>query len=296
LHTRDWRNGNRMDLSISIVSWNTRDLLDQCLESIYGTTSGVEFEVIVVDNASSDGSPDMVRENHSRVRLIQNKDNVGFSTANNQALAVSSGRHFLLLNPDTVVHANALKRMTEFLDNHDRAGAVGPLVLNDDGTLQYSWAKFPTLWSEAMGRLDRRISGVPVTPSTADEVRKLHPFEADWVGGCCLMVKREAIDQIGPMDESLFMYCEETDWCLRLAEGGWGVWLESSAEVVHYGGRSSKQVSRKSVDILCRSKSIFFAKHHGQCQGLLLGALLALRSTAARIVTGRVRGKAGSGA
>lgn len=262
-----------MDLSVSIVSWNTRDLLDECLRSIFATTSSIEFEVIVVDNASSDGSAQVVRAKYSQVKLIENVENVGFARANNQAYAVSAGRYFLLLNPDTVVRGDALKTLVEFIDNHDRAGAVGPLMLNADGSLQYSWARFPTLTSEIVGKLNRRLDGLP-TPHTAQEARAMQPFRADWVGGCCLMIKREAVQQIGPMDESLFMYCEETDWCLRLHKSGWEVCVEPAAEIVHLGGQSSGRVSDKCAEQLRRSKALYFAKHHGATSAVVLSATL----------------------
>ncbi len=124
-----------MDLSIAIVSWNTRDVLDQCLKSIVEVTRVIDYEVIMVDNASSDGSAQMVREKYPQVKLIENAENHGFARASNQAYAVSTGRHFLLLNPDTVVLDNAPSKLVEFLDKHDGAGAVGPLVLNPDGSL-----------------------------------------------------------------------------------------------------------------------------------------------------------------
>jgi hypothetical protein len=276
-----------MDLSISIVSWNTQGLLDACLRSIYETTTGIEFEVIVVDNASSDGSPEMVRRQHTRVQLIENSDNVGFARANNQAYAVSTGRHFLLLNPDTVVRPDALASLVRFLDEHDAAGAVGPLVLNSDETLQYSWARFPTFWSEVRGILDRRIAESESPPKTADETRSLGPFEADWVGGCCLMIKRAAVEQIGTMDESLFMYCEETDWCMRLKSAGWRVWVEPVAEIMHYGGQSSALIPYEATLALRRSKSRYFAKHHGLVVGAALGAALGLKSHARSLFVGR---------
>lgn len=274
----------QMDLSIAIVSWNTRDLLDGCLKSIFETTFGIEFEVIVVDNASSDGSAETVCGKYPQVRLIENADNVGFAAANNQAYAVSESKFFLLLNPDTVVRGDALKKLAEFLDNHDRAGAVGPLVLNADDSLQYSWAKFPTVCSEAMGRLDRRIDGLARTPTTAEETRTLDPFRADWVGGCCLMIRREAVEQVGLMDESLFMYCEETDWCYRLHKSGWEVWFDPAAVIVHLGGQSSGQAHERSRRVLHESKVRYARKHWGCLAACVLDVCLRAK----RFLAGRV--------
>lgn len=266
-----------MDLSVSIVSWNTRDLLDACLSSIFDNRAGVEIEVIVVDNLSSDDSVAMVRSKYPHVRVMANQQNVGFSTANNQAYNVSSGRHFLLLNPDTVVRSGSLQRLIRFLDDHPGAGAVGPLVLNPDGSLQYSWARFPTLWREAFGRLDRRVAGLASVPATAEEVKSLDPFQADWIGGCCLMIKREAISQIGPMDESLFMYCEETDWCMRLNKAGWQVWVEPGAEIVHYGGQSSALASDRCDAMLAASKVALMRKNGRHAQAWVLQAAFAIK-------------------
>ncbi len=285
-----------MDLSISIVSWNTRDLLDQCLRSVYETTRDIQFEVIVVDNASSDGSAQMVREKYLHVTLIAGEGNVGFAAANNQAYRASTARNLLLLNPDTVCREGAIEGLVRFLDEHSAAGAVGPLVLNDDDTLQYSWAAFPTFWSEARGKLNRRIAGRDAVPSTADETRSLGPFVADWIGGCCLMARREAIDVIGPMDESLFMYCEETDWCLRLAKASWEVWVEPKCEIVHLGGKGSSQVGADSRKTLAQSKVRYMRKHHGALAAVLLRAALATRAFAkARVTELPGDGKAGLG-
>ncbi|MGC8861394.1 MAG: glycosyltransferase family 2 protein [Armatimonadota bacterium] len=276
-----------MDLSVSIVNWNTRDLLDQCLESVYASTGGLDAEVIVVDNASTDGSPDMVRAKYPDTTLIANSENRGFAAANNQALHLSRGRYFLLLNPDTICKPGALERLVRFLDENPKCGAVGPLVLNPDATLQYSWAAFPTFWSEALGRLDRRVRGAGRLPITAEDTRALGPFRADWVGGCCLMVRRQAIDEIGPMDESLFMYSEETDWCRRLANAGWEVWVEPAAEIVHLGGQSSARVPDEAASRLRQGKIKYFSKHHGPVTGSVLGAVLGLRSRARRVLIRR---------
>lgn len=274
---------NPVDLSISIVSWNTRELLDKCLKSVYDSAAGLETEVIVVDNASSDGSAAMIRTKYPDCRLIQNDSNMGFATANNQAYRASVGRHFLLLNSDTLCLRNALESLVSFLDTRESVGAVGPLVLNEDRTLQFSWARFPTFMNECFGRLDRRLPCASAVPLSADEVRRLGPFETDWVGGCCLMIRREAADQIGPMDESLFMYCEETDWCLRLHTAGWSVMVNPGAEIVHLGGQSSVQVSAKASRYLRASKSRYFAKHHGRLAGSALDVILAAKACASSL-------------
>ncbi|MHB9036649.1 MAG: glycosyltransferase family 2 protein [Armatimonadota bacterium] len=259
-----------MDLSISIVSWNTKDILDQCLKSIYDTTERIDFEVIVVDNASTDGTQVMVKAKYPQVRLIENVNNAGFAKASNQAYEVSSGRHFLLLNSDTICRDGALACLVRFLDDNPQAGVVGPLVLNVDETLQYSWAKFPTFWSEVKGILCRTISESAAVPKTAEDVRSLGTFRTDWVGGCCMLVRRKAIENAGLMDENFFMYCEETDWCLRFAKCGWETWVDPQAEIVHLGGWSSKSASKNTLDYLIQSKRRYFSKHHGCVSSLAL--------------------------
>jgi GT2 family glycosyltransferase len=272
-----------LDLSIAIVSWNTCDLLEDCLRSVFETTDDIDFEVIVVDNASDDDSVEMVRSRYPQVKIIENSDNAGFPKANNQAYAVSSGRHFMLLNPDTICCRGALAGLVGFLDERLYAGAVGPLVLNPDQTLQYSWSRFPTFINEVRGVLDRRIEGHP-TPATADHVRAIGPFETDWVGGCALMIRRAAVEDIGLMDESYFMYNEETDWCYRLRQKGWGVWVDPSTEIVHYGGQSSSKASSQSARHLRNSKRRYFSKYYGSVVGMLIYSILAIKACAFQIL------------
>ncbi len=269
------------DLAVSIVSWNTRDVLDACLKSVFETTAGIDFEVIVVDNASSDGSAQMVEDKYPQVKVIRNAENVGFSRANNRALELSSSRYFMLLNPDTVCRRGALLELVRFTDLMPSAGVVGPMVLNPDGSLQYSWARFPTFVGEVLGRLDRRVLCAGIAPKTVDDTLAQGPFQTDWVGGCAMMVRRSAIETVGPMDESLFMYCEETDWCRRIKNAGWEVWVDPAARVMHIGGQSSRQTSTESARVLRRSKYAYFAKHHGLVQAVALRALLGVRSALA---------------
>lgn len=257
-----------MDLSISIVSWNTRDVLDQCLKSVYDNTQGIEFEVIVVDNASSDDTVQMVRDKYPQVRLIVNTENVGFARANNQALAVSSGDHFALLNPDTVVQPNALNRLVAFCSSQPQCGACGPMLLNPDETLQPSWAALPSLRQEVLGRQDRAIDSTDYSSLGPAELSNMDPFSVGWLGGACLVVLRSVIDLVGPMDEGYFMYCEETDWCWRIAQAGFGIYYVPSASVVHLGGQSSKQTALKCQLWLQSSKIRLARKRFGY-----LGAL-----------------------
>jgi len=263
-----------VDLSIVIVNWNTRELLAQCLDSIPLAIGGLSYEVIVVDNASTDGSQAMVRNRFPWVTLVENAENLGFVRANNQAMALSRGRYVLLLNSDTVAPPQALARMVDFMDHRIDAGAAGPRLLNPDGTFQASYADFPTLLSESLSAagLNRWLYG-PYHPSPSP-----HPNETrqpvDWVQGACLLVRREALDAIGLLDEGFWMYSEETDLCYRIHQAGWNVYYLPDVEIIHLGGASSRQRQPESVAQLYRSKLRFFRKYQGPFQVHLLRAVI----------------------
>lgn len=277
-----------IDLSIVIVNWNVRQLLKRCLRSIFdsiGTAdagqgppaTGIRFEVIVVDNASSDGSVTMVREDFPQVRLIANESNLGFTRGNNQAIACSRGRYVLLLNPDTVVVRGALTTMVRYMDAHPRVGGLGPQLLNPDGSVQSSRRRFPTM---ATAFLESTIfqRWVPCNSilrrfyvlDRSDEETQ----EVDWVVGACLLMRREAIDQVGPLDEDYFMYSEELDWCYRLKERGWKVVYLPTAQVIHHEGKSSEQVVPTRHIHFQRSKVLFFRKHGGLWRAEILRLFL----------------------
>ncbi len=264
-----------MDLSIVIVNWNTRDLLDRCLETIPEAVSGWTHEVIVVDNGSTDGSGTMVRTRHPGVHLVENGENVGFVRATNQGIALSRGQYVLLLNSDTVAPPGSLARMVAFMEDYPDAGAVGPKLVNPDGSFQASYAHFPTLVSESLSAfgLNRRLYGPyhPSPPPRPDE----RPGPVDWVPGACLLLRRKALEDVGPLDEGFWMYSEDTDLCYRLHRAGWKVYYLPDVEIVHFGGASSKQCRPESVGRLYRGKARFFRKHYGFLPTLLLGAAIA---------------------
>ena len=229
-----------IDASVVVVSYNTRDLLRNCLASIDVGATGVQVETIVVDNASPDGSADMVAREFPSVRLIRNEHNDGFAAANNIGLDGVVGRYAVLLNPDTVVEAQALTRLIEFMDAHPSAGYCGPRLLNGDGSHQPSARRFPTVLSTAY-----TMSGVAVSRPHSRHALNLHAvygdredFHADWMTGACLVVRAEAIRDVGLLDDGFFLYFEETDWCRRMFNRGWEGWYVGSAVVVHLGGQS----------------------------------------------------------
>jgi hypothetical protein len=266
-------------LSVVIVNWNVRDLLQRCLASVGGCAAGEDplCEVIVVDSASSDGSQAMVRESYPHVKLVACETNVGFVRGNNLGVAQSTGSFILLLNPDTEVVDDALAEMTRYLDSHPGVGAVGPMLLDPNGQIQPSRRRFPVLatalvestmfqpWFQNSSLL-RRYYCLDRDPRQAQEV--------DWLVGACLLVRREAWQRVGPLDENIFMYSEELDWCHRAKEDGWSIVYLPSARVVHHEAQSSSQVSGPRHIYFETSKVYYFRKHHGALVGETLRVFL----------------------
>jgi len=266
------------NLSIVIVNWNVRELLRRCLNSIYQAGgNSLELEVIVVDNASADGSVAMVREDFPQVRLIANAENLGFTRGNNQAIAQSRGRYVLLLNPDTEVIGDALNTMVRYMDAHPQVGVLGPQLLNPDGSVQPSRRRFPTLATAFLESTvlqqwfpdNRILRRYYVRDRGDDEVQAV-----DWVVGACLLVRRQAIEQVGLLDEAFFMYSEELDWCRRFKEHGWQVVYLPTAQVIHHEARSSEQVKALQHIQFQRSKVLYFRKHYGRWPAELLRLFL----------------------
>jgi N-acetylglucosaminyl-diphospho-decaprenol L-rhamnosyltransferase len=260
-----------VDLSVVIVSWNVRDLLRRCLRSVFGAR-GLTLEVIVVDNASTDDSVEMVRNEFPRVHCIDNPDNRGFPAANNQGIAIAQGRHILLLNSDTETVGDALATMVAFADTHPQVGVVGPQLLNADGSVQSSRRRLPTLataffestWLQPWA--PRRLLERYYVLDQPDDVT----LDVDWVKGAALMARREAVEQVGLMDDGYFMYSEELDWCRRFREAGWRVVYLPTAQIVHYEGKSSEQVLPARHIHFQTSKVRYFHKFHGPIVAELL--------------------------
>jgi N-acetylglucosaminyl-diphospho-decaprenol L-rhamnosyltransferase len=271
------------NVAVLIVNWNTCDLLAACLASVQAHTQGLNVQMLVVDNASTDTSVEMVHERYPEALLLANTDNIGFVSGNNQAYAASDpSMHFvLLLNSDAELLPGALKTMVDWLEAYPKAGACGPLTLNTDGTLQPTWSRFPTVWDEMRGIQDRRFLNSRRSPrSDVSSMRALPgPQPTGWVGGSCLLVRREAIerDLEGVLLDPVFsMYSEETDLCFRLQRRGWEVFFVPTAEVIHHGGQSSKQSSLRTLTLMYQSKTLFFQRHYGSSHALRLRLGLAL--------------------
>jgi len=256
------------DLSICIVNWNVRDLLRGCLASIYdGGAARLDFEVIVVDNASQDGSVDALAPLFPKVVWLRNHENVGFTKANNQAWTVSRGRYVAFLNPDTVVAPAAFTTMVTALAEQPDAGAIGPRLLYADGTPQSSRRRFPTLITALLESTplqtlwpNNRVLRRYYLADRPDD----QPQEVDWLVGACLVARRETLEQIGGFDERFFMYSEELDWCKRARDAGWLLLYTPHATITHYEGSSSGQVVATRQIHFNGSKIHYFYKHHGR--------------------------------
>ena len=250
-------------LSVIVVGWNTRELLAQCLESLYQTIH-VPCEIIVVDNASEDGSAEMVRRRFPQARLIVNDHNAGFTGGNNQALEICQGEYILLFNSDAVALPGAVDTLVSFAAAHPQAGIVGARLLNPDGSFQASFMDFPTLWSEflMLSKLAKVLKG-PHYPSYPPQ-QSMETRPVDWVTGACLLIRREVVEEVGPLDESYVTYSEEVDWCWRVRKAGWQVYYVAEASVLHWGGQSAAKMSSRRRRRVYASKALFFEKHRGR--------------------------------
>ncbi|MBC7227209.1 MAG: glycosyltransferase family 2 protein [Thermoflexales bacterium] len=264
-----------IDLSVLIVNWNTRDALADCLRALPEAVAPLFCETIVVDNGSSDGSPEMIRAQFPWACLIENGENVGFVRATNQAIAASRGKYLLLLNSDAVAPPGSLARMVSFMKAHPDAGATAPKLVNSDGSFQASWARFPTLLSESLSAfgLNRRLWG-PYHPSPRPHPGEM-PRPVDWAPGACLLLRRSVIEAVGPLDEEFWMYSEDADLCYRIHRAGWKVYYLPDVEIVHLGGASSRQCRPESVAHLYGSKVRFFRKHYGPVPAVFLSIAVA---------------------
>lgn len=267
-----------IDVSVLIVSWNTRDLLAACLESLYAHVGDLVIEIIVVDSASSDGTVEMIQRHFPQVRLYAQTENIGFTRGNNLALGEAAGRYLLLLNPDTRVLPGALSAMKAYLDAHTDVGIVGPHTLNPDGTTQSTKRRFPTLltgifestWLQGFAprAVMERYYAADLHNDTASDV--------DWVQGSAMMARRELAEQIGGLDEGFVMYSEELDWCKRAKLAGWRVVYLPTAQIIHYGGKSAEQAGERTHIHFQQSKLRYFRKYHGQAAAQFLRVVLLL--------------------
>jgi GT2 family glycosyltransferase len=265
-----------VDLSIITVSWNVRELLRACVRSVDAGRGTLNLEMIVVDSASADGSPEMIRQEFPWVKLLASSENVGFPRGNNMGIEQARGRHVLLLNPDTEILDDALPLMVGHLDQHPDIGGLGAQLLNPDGTIQSSRRRFPTFltaifestWLEGLApkAVKRHYYALDLPDHQVSDV--------DWVTGACIMVPQRIIKHVGLMDEGYFMYSEELDWCRRIVDAGWRIVYFPKAKIMHYVGKSSEQAVTERHINFQRAKLRYFRKYHGRLQALTLRIFL----------------------
>ncbi|HZR63530.1 MAG TPA: glycosyltransferase family 2 protein [Terriglobales bacterium] len=254
-----------MDISIVIVGWNARHYLELCLQSLEDAPSRRTVEILVVDNASSDGTAEMIAARFPHVKLIRSAENLGFSKGNNLAIRQCRGRYIALVNPDVIVLPGCLDALADYLDQNPKVGNVGPRVLNPDLTLQSSCRQFPTLWNNfcsATG-LSSKFKSVPFF---AGEHMFFFPHDrtrtVNVLVGCFSMIRREAFDAVGLLDEDLFMYGDDVDWCRRCWKAGWEVVFFPGAQAIHDRGKITASYPVRFALAQQRSVIHYWTKHH----------------------------------
>lgn len=258
-------------LAVIIVSYNVRQYLERCLESVLAdlSFSGVKGEVWVFDNASSDGSQDLVREKFPQVKLHASETNIGFASANNFVMrklltSPSPPDYFFLLNPDTEVLPGAIEMLLEFMEGKTRVAVASPKLLNPDGSLQPSAFRFPGLIQTFFDffPLHPRLYSSPLNGRYPGFLyRRGKPFAIDHPLGAAMLVRRKAVEEVGLMDEGFFIYCEEIDWCLRFKKAGWLIYCVPEAHVVHYIARSTSRLPERTTIELWKSRYRLYSKH-----------------------------------
>lgn len=246
-----------------VVSYNTREDLRRCLASLRAH-SGMPCQIVVVDNASADGSADLAEKEFPETRVIRNRENAGFSRANNQALREATAAYVLILNSDAELTPGALPALVALLEARPRLGAVGPRTLSPDGTVQVSFG--PALTPLAEWRQRRLVRAVKRRDPAAQKEAAASAGverEPDWLSGSCLLARKDALDAVGGFDEGFFLYEEDVDLCLRLRRAGWGVLFTPAAEIVHHLGRSMQTDPARARLEYHRSHLRFYRKHNG---------------------------------
>ena len=255
-----------MKLSIVIICWNDWKVIENCLSSISETTHRIEYEVIVSDNGSTDGSVEKVKAQFSAVRMVENGANLGFAKGNNAGIREATGEYVLILNPDTIVHEGSLDRWIEFADRHPGAGAFGCRVHNPDGTYQRSARPFPTISRQLVAGLGLRFLGrfnYPVLSDNYEGWRGNTEREVDWQSGCCILVRGALLRELGGFDERFFYQFEEVDLCRRVWSSGYRIRFTPAVSITHLGGQSVGRFPVRFAIEICRNGYRYFYKHYG---------------------------------
>lgn len=248
-----------LELSIIIVNWRSVEFLQKCLATIYATTHGIEFEVIVVDNASFDGAAEMTSRVFPRVRFVQSPKNIGFAKANNLGFRHSAGQNLLLLNPDTEIVRDAIATMLSVLRSNPDAGIVGCKLLNSDGSIQMSCVqRFPSILNQAVDAdyLRMKFPGLAIWGTRALTGSSVAPAPVEVISGACLLIRRSIYEKLGGLSSDYFMYAEDVDLCYRAAQLGWKAYYTGKAEVIHHGGRSSDSATRNNFAAIVMRESL----------------------------------------
>jgi GT2 family glycosyltransferase len=256
-----------MKLSIVIICWNDWKVIENCLRSIFEGTHKIDFEVIVSDNGSTDGSIKRIREQFPAVRLLENGENLGFSRGNNAGIRAARGEYVLILNPDTIIHDGALDRWIGFAVRHPEAGGFGCRVLNPDGSHQSSGRPFPTVWRKLIAALYLRPLGYVSRAFISDTYpgwKGDAERKVDWQSGCCVMFRANLLNQLGGFDEQFFYQFEEVDLCYRLWKLGYPLLFTPEVSITHLGGQSVGRFPARFAIEICRNGYRYYYKHFGE--------------------------------
>lgn len=255
--------------SLVIVNWNAGAALHACLAAVFSSDGIDRDQVILVDNASTDGSQFGLTATYPALEVIQNSRNVGFARAVNQGLVASRGEFAVLLNPDVILEPSALSRLTEFLIGHPEAGVAGPRLLDRDGAIQGSARRDPSAWTALFGRSAPLTRLFPNNPMSQREIPALSvedgaPLEVDWISGACLVARRTAWEEVGLLDERFFLFWEDADWCRRFRQAGWRVYYVPTASGIHFVGVSRARRRLGSIRDFHVSAYRYYRKHQGR--------------------------------
>jgi len=267
-------NADKIDLSVIIVNWNTRDLLRDCLNSVYQTISGPAFEIIVVDNCSTDGSVTMLEKEFPSVIRIANRENKGFGAANNQGFSIMKGEYALLLNSDAVLTPGAVSKLWDFCRCHEKAAIVCGQLLNADGSKQNSVASFPSLLTLAVNTSLLEYLFPRRYPSKRYE--HTSPIEVDSAIGACMMIRKKALEEAGAFDERYFFFFEETDMAYTMRRKGWRIYQVPDAVIYHFQGQSIGHQARSRIEFY-RSRYQFLEKWHSPAYCHVAKGIIFLR-------------------
>jgi GT2 family glycosyltransferase len=256
-----------MKLSIVIICWNDQKVIEECLRSIFSGTTHLDFEVIISDNGSTDGSISIVREKFPTVRIIENGQNIGFARGNNAGISAARGEYVLILNPDTIIHDDAIERLVAFAGQHREAGAFGARVENPDGSFQNCARPIPTvrgyliaaLYLRSLGRISEALNGDTYAGWTGRDER-----EIGFQSGCCVMFRKSILEKVRGFDEQFFYHFEEVDLCYRVWKAGMSIRFCPDAVITHLGGQSVSRAPLRFTLETYRSRYRFFYKHFGE--------------------------------